>query len=98
MYVLALRHRVRDYDSWKRVFDGRLDDRVKGDVVGHRLTRSVLDPNEVEVVMRYRSREAAEAYRDYMQRPETREALTRAGVEEQAPLWIGEVAEARDYD
>ena len=35
VFVLSLRHRVRDFDSWKRVFDERLDARLNGNVTGH---------------------------------------------------------------
>jgi hypothetical protein len=44
VFVLSLRHRVRDFDSWKRVFDERLDARLKGKVTSHRPTRSTTDP------------------------------------------------------
>ena len=97
MFVLTLRHRVRDFESWKTVFDDRLDARQAGNVIGHRLTRSTADPNEVEVVMEFRSRAEAEAYREYMDKPETRAALAGAGVEEHAPMWIGEQIETVSY-
>jgi hypothetical protein len=97
VFVLSLRHRVQDFEAWKRVFDERLDARVAGRVVGHRLARSAADPNEVEVVMEFASRDDAEAYCAYMDKPETREALARAGVEEHAPMWIGEQVEAVSY-
>ena len=94
MFVLSLRHRVRDYESWKAVFDERLPARLEGKVTGHRLTRSTSDPQVVEVAMEFVSRSDAEAYRAYMEKPETREALARAGVEEHAPMWIGERVDA----
>ena len=97
MFVLSLRHQVQDFDAWKRVFDERLDTRLAGRVTGHRLARSATDPREVEVVMEFGSQADAEAYREYMDRPETREALARAGVEEHAPMWIGEQVEAVSY-
>ena len=97
MLVLSLRHRVDDFDAWKAVFDERLDARIDGKVIGHRLTRSVGDPREVEVVMEFASQADAEAYRDYMERPQTREALPRAGVQEHAPMWIGEHIETTSY-
>jgi heme-degrading monooxygenase HmoA len=96
-FALALRHRVADFDAWKAVWDERLDARMRGKVVGHRLTRSAADPNEVEVVMEFDSREDAEAYREYMELPETRAALARGGVQEHAPMWIGEVIETAVY-
>ena len=55
------------------------------------------DPQEVEVVMEFASRADAEAYRDYMEQPQTRETLARAGVEEHAPMWIGEQVEGVSY-
>ena len=97
MFVLSLRHRVQDFDAWKSVFDERLDARLAGRVTGHRVTRSAADSREVEVVMEFASQADAEAYRDYMEKPETREALARAGVEEHAPIWIGEQVEAVFY-
>jgi hypothetical protein len=97
VFVLSLRHRVRDFEEWKRVFDERLDARLAGRVMGHHLARSATDPREVEVVMEFASQTDAESYRDYMEKPETREALGRAGVEEHAPMWIGEQVEAVAY-
>jgi heme-degrading monooxygenase HmoA len=97
VFVLSLRHRVHDFHSWKAVFDDRLDARQAGKVTGHRLTRSADDPHEVEVVMEFQSRADAEAYRDYMEKPETRAALAQAGVEEHAPMWIGEQIETASY-
>jgi hypothetical protein len=97
VFVLSLRHRVRDFEAWKSVFDERLDARLAGRVVGHRLTRSAADPSEVEVVMEFAALEDAETYRNYMDDPKTRAALARAGVEEHAPMWIGEQVEAITY-
>jgi hypothetical protein len=97
MFILSLRHRVDGFESWNSVFDDRLDARQKGKVIGHRLARSTTDPNEVEVVMEFASPDDAEAYRAYMDKPETREALARAGVEEHARMWIGEQVEAVSY-
>lgn len=97
MFVLSLRHRVGDFEAWKAVFDERLDARLAGKVTGHRLTRSVQDPNEVEVVMEFASRADAEAYRGYMEQPSTQEALARAGVVEHAPMWIGDQVETVSY-
>jgi hypothetical protein len=96
-HVLSLRHRVQDFESWKAVFDQRLSARLQGKVTGHRLTRSARDPTEVEVVMEFATREDAEAYRDYMDDPKTRAALALAGVEEHAPMWIGEQIEFTSY-
>ncbi|MGN6722385.1 MAG: hypothetical protein ACTHJM_07215 [Marmoricola sp.] len=97
MFVLTLRHRVRDFDEWKKVFDERLSARQEGRVVGHRLTRGVTDPNEVEVAMFYGSLADAEAYERYMNDPHTREVLANAGVEQHAPMWIGDQLEAVTY-
>jgi heme-degrading monooxygenase HmoA len=97
MFILSLRHRVRDFEPWKTVFDDRLDARQAGNITGHRLTRSTTDPNEAEVVMEFRSRADAEAYRNYMNKPVTRAALAGAGVEEHAPMWIREQIEATSY-
>ena len=79
------------------MWNDRLEARQAGRVIGHRLTRSATDPNEVEVVMQFAVQGDAEAYRDYMNMAETRSALAAAGVEEHAPMWIGEEIEAASY-
>jgi hypothetical protein len=97
VFLLTVRHHVRDFDSWKRVFDDRLAARIKGKVTGHRLNRSVTDPNEVEVVMEFASLADSESYRAYMEQPDTRAALARAGVAEHGLMWVSEQIEAISY-
>lgn len=88
------RRRLRGVEGGLRR-TARRSARGQGD--GHRLTRSVQDPNEVEVVMEFASRADAEAYRGYMEQPSTQEALARAGVVEHAPMWIGDQVETVSY-
>lgn len=62
MFILTLRHRLGDFESWKVVRDERLEARLGGKATGHRLTRSVADPNEVEVVMAALARAGVEEH------------------------------------
>jgi hypothetical protein len=47
--------------------------------------------------MGFATQEDAEAYRNYMDQPQTREALAQAGVSEHMPMWIGEQIEVTSY-
>ncbi len=43
-YVL-IRHKVKDYDKWKSVFDENIDFRKAGGEIGGRLFQNMDDPN-----------------------------------------------------
>lgn len=75
MIVLAIRHEVSDYDTWKSVFDG-FPPSAAG-ALFHRVNRAKEDPNVVAVVSGWPSYEAAEAF---TQNPELKAKMGDAGV------------------
>jgi hypothetical protein len=86
--LLVAIHAVRDFATWERSLTEQLERLGALGVVGHRLYRSVDDPNEVMVALELESREHAEAL---MQDSEQLRAwLDRAGVEVYPSVFVGE--------
>jgi hypothetical protein len=72
---IVTRIHVGDYDSWKRMFD-KDEPGTRQAAKGHRVLRSLDDPNEVFVLVEFASSEAAKA---------AREKLLAAGVLDRFP-------------
>ncbi len=76
MIVAAIQHPVADYEAWKKVYDE--ENPVKlGHALFARVNRSVDDPNTIIVVAGFESLEKA---RGFLDNPELKEAMERAGV------------------
>jgi hypothetical protein len=74
---VIVRHEVRDFDTWKRAFDGDGDARNQAGVIGHAVNRSVKNPNLVVV---YLQAESVDELRAFAERPELKAAMKAAGV------------------
>ena len=72
-----VRHRVADFDAWKKVYDGFAPIQAEHGVLGHQVLRSIENPNDVIVTHTFDSREAAKAF---FAMPELKEAMGQAGV------------------
>lgn len=75
MIILAIQHRVEDYETWKAVFDTLPPTSLGASF--HRLNRGADDPNNVVVVSGWTSIEAARAF---TKKPELAEGMKDAGV------------------
>lgn len=62
MAVLKIEHRVRDFDSWKKAFDGDPVGREQGGVRGYRILRATTDPNLVFIELELDGVSDAEAF------------------------------------
>jgi hypothetical protein len=62
MPILQIEHRVRDYDAWKRAFDGDPVGRAQGGVRRHRVVRGVDDPDLVAIELEFDEVGAAEDF------------------------------------
>jgi heme-degrading monooxygenase HmoA len=79
MAIVAIaHHRVRDFDTWKRVYDSVSELQKAGGVRQHAVMRVVDDPDMVVVVHTFDSAEAAHAF---LSNPELGEAMQSAGVD-----------------
>lgn len=73
-----VRHRVADFDAWKRGFDARAAVREGAGVVGWAVDRAKDDPNQVLV---YLQAETPEALRRFTESDDLRAAMAKSGVE-----------------
>lgn len=76
--IALVRHRVADFDAWRKEYDGFAPIQAEHGVHGHQVLRSVENPNDVIVTHTFDSREAASAF---FAMPELKEAMGKAGVD-----------------
>jgi hypothetical protein len=92
--LLIVRHRVRDFDAWKPVFDEHQPLREQHGGRRHWVYRSLDDPNDLTVSVEFASRDQAERF---VAHPSLREAMSRAGVEGTPDFSFVEESETRTY-
>ena len=79
MMTAFVQHRVKDYDAWRRVYDSVVDMQKAGGVITESVYRSESDSNLVMVSHQFPNILAAH---DFFASPALRDAMRRAGVEE----------------
>ncbi len=79
MANMLVRHKVEDYEAWKKVFDDFVDTRRESGETSWRIWHTDDDPNNLVLLFGYRSIESAKAF---MARPDLKEAMEKAGVAE----------------
>jgi quinol monooxygenase YgiN len=94
MVTLGVHHRVRDFATWKQVFDDHEDVRRGHGEIEHRIYQLIDDPNRVVVHNDFPSEEAALAFRGD---PSLPEAMERGGVEGEPGIGLVERAEQKRY-
>lgn len=75
-YVLV-RHKVRDYTTWKPVYDADLPNRVKADLTEKHLLRGIDDTNEIFILFEAGDLSLAKGF---VESPALRETMEKAGV------------------
>jgi heme-degrading monooxygenase HmoA len=73
-----VRHRVDDFDGWKKAYDDFASIQAEHGVRAHQVLRSIESPDDVVVTHTFDSREVARAF---FARPELKEAMSEAGVD-----------------
>jgi hypothetical protein len=94
MITLVVHHRVRDYDTWKPVFDEHEGVRISHGEAEHRIYRMLGDRNSVAIHNDFPTVEAA---RGFMADPSLREAMERGGVEGEPGTGFLELTERTVY-
>jgi heme-degrading monooxygenase HmoA len=94
MSLCVVHHRVRDFDSWKPVFDEHESSRREHGAKHHWVYRTVDDPNDVVVAVEFRSENDA---REFVQDPSLRQAMEKAGVEGEPQIQFRELVEDVGY-
>ncbi len=77
MATLLVRHRVRDFERWKQVFDAQAPERAAAGSLGGRVFRDGDDPEDVVIVLEWADLDRA---RDFAEREDLQETMERAGV------------------
>jgi len=77
MTFLRIKHKVRDYDSWKTVFDDFVETRKKGGEKSYWICQANNDPNDLDVTFEWDNEENA---RTFFKSSELKNAMEKAGV------------------
>jgi hypothetical protein len=88
--ALLIRHRVKDFATWKAVFDEYAMTRRANGSQGGQVFRSADDPNEVVILLAWDDIERARLFADS---DDLRGAMLRAEVAERPDVWFLEEAE-----
>ena len=91
---VIVQHTVRDFDAWKSAFDEHETTRIRHGCLGHTVYRDPDHPNDVTVIMSWRSRESAE---DFVRDPSLQEAMEKGGVISEPRVTFVEETETRTY-
>ena len=92
--IIIVQHKVRDYDTWKPVFDEHEATRRRYGANGHELYRGSDDPNELTIVNHFPSKEQAEAF---AADPSLKEAMERGGVISEPRITWARETETSNY-
>ncbi|MEA3277464.1 MAG: cyclase [Pseudomonadota bacterium] len=92
MATLMIRHRVADYEAWKRGYDEADWLRKQHGILYASVHRDATDPNVVMAVHRFEDMSGANEFADAV-----RPLMEQIGVEGQPEVWIGEDVERVSY-
>ncbi|MBI3618407.1 cyclase [Candidatus Peregrinibacteria bacterium] len=88
MTASFVRHRVRDYETWKKIFDAYESLRREHGEQSAVILRNVEDPNDVTIINTWPSLEVP---RSFFALPELHEkAMQEAGVLGEPTVFVGE--------
>lgn len=77
MTYLAVQHKVRDYKSWKEVFDKFAETRRSGGEKSYHIMRTEKDPNNLYLMFQWDNLDHA---RKFFDSPELKDTMKKAGV------------------
>jgi quinol monooxygenase YgiN len=92
--ALVVRHRVANYEAWKKVFDSMIPTRKEHGWTSHIVYRDATDPNVVTIVNRVKDLDAAKRYASA---PALREAMQKGGVQGPPDVFFLDEAEELRY-
>jgi hypothetical protein len=84
MVRMMIRHRVADYEGWRRSYDDFDAERRGMGVTGDAVFQAVDDPNDVTV---WHDFDSAESARSFSGSSRLREVMADAGVEGVPDIW-----------
>ena len=77
MASMLVQHKVKDYASWKKVYDSLFDLRASNGELSDKIYRDANDPNNLTLIFKWDSLANA---RKYAQSPDLKAAMEKAGV------------------
>lgn len=82
---LLIRHKVKDFTSWKRVYDTHLPKRNEATLREKYLFRGVSDPNEVIILFEATNLDLA---KKFIESADLRETMEKAGVIDEPDIYF----------
>ena len=82
---MLVRHKVRDFAQWKRVYDAHLPHRVVAGLTEKQLLRGARDANEIFVLFEAENIERAQAFTEAA---DLRETMAKAGVLDKPDIYF----------
>jgi heme-degrading monooxygenase HmoA len=90
MVYLFIKHKVKDFDKWKTVFDKNASVRETGGSQGGRLFRNTENPNETIIILEWNSIENAKKFAGS---EDLKKAMEKAGVDGKPEIYFLEEVE-----
>jgi quinol monooxygenase YgiN len=94
MATMFVKHTVKDYGNWKRVYDEFGSTRKQKGVTGASVYRDAQDSKTLIVTHQFRDMKAAKAFADS---DELKSVMANAGVEGHPEIWFGENIESTSF-
>ncbi len=94
MARIFVRHHVRDFATWKPIFDEHEPTRRAYGITAHELYQGTDDPNDITLVFETGDLERAKAF---AASEDLRSAMERAGVDGPPQVWFVEDVEEKKY-
>lgn len=85
MEFLLIRHKVRDFKTWKAGYDAHQPKRTEAGLTEKQLLRSADDPNEVVILLEARDLQRAKTF---AASAELREKMQEVGVVDQPDIYF----------
>ena len=90
MVTLFVKHTVKDYDGWKKVYDQVAGLRKQSGVTGATVNQDVNDPNIIYITHEFRDLDSAKAFAGS---EDLKQAMAKAGVAGRPEMWFGKEIE-----
>ena len=94
MAVMIVKHKVADFNNWKKAFDSMTPVRKSHGWLGHEVYRDPQDPNDVTIVNRVATIEGAKAYGTS---PELKAAMQNGGIVSEPSISFLQDEESKAY-
>lgn len=82
---MLVRHKVRDYSAWKRVYDAHLPKRLEAGLIEKYLFRGANDTDEVIILFEAKDFGRAKAFSESL---DLRETMEKAGVIDKPDIYF----------